>query len=116
MQEFYIPKDGEVPTEFKGKTIPGKIFWYNKKSRHFSGNPEVDKYFVEKTFREINDSINIMGYISYETIMLKLGLPRDPDEIDSTLVYRAGNGTLVPSFDIINPPYKGYAVLIYERR
>lgn len=114
--EFEIPKNVEVP-EFKSDEIPGKIIKFDRSSRLFENDLEYDKLIIKGAFKRINTSLEVWGFISYENIILDLGImKKDPDIIDATKVYRANNGKKL-GYSIYVPEqdnYDGIYILILE--
>lgn len=102
--------------EFKGEGIVGKRIRFDSSSREYSGNREYDQIFIENVFKHLNDRIQLFGFVSIETINLRLGITSDPDDIDALRVYHQnGNKKLYPALSMPGDPYMGYDIIIYER-
>jgi len=111
-----ITLDASEPREFKGESIVGKRIRFDSSSRDYSGNREYDRVFIEKIFKQLNDRIKLFGFVSIETINLRLGIHSDPDDIDAIRVYhKNGDKKLYPALSMPKDPYMGYDIIIYER-
>lgn len=111
-----IALDAPESREFKGESIVGKRIRFDSSSREYSVNPEYDRVFIENVFKHLNNRIELFGFVSIETINLRLGITSDPDDIDTLRVYRKnGNKKLYPALSMPRDPYMGYDIIIYER-